>query len=597
MADIPLNVNMGGDAAKRLKDLADRATELERKAAQAQRALDAMGRASTGKPGELTRMSRLIDQATRLEEAAEKARRKMEEAAKAARQAEGGGGGIGGFTGGRISGTGAIRFGLAAGPIGLAAGAGFTALRVAEGALTKFAHAVNVHADASLTSAQKQLKLAEGIPVLGGIVSTAREFVESISGATEALRRMRAESAAFGGTFAAINQGRTASQNVLQEQLGREAEAGAFAAAGRAPGVRLERGLGAAGTRREAEQRALNALTEQRALAGIRLSGASGAEAVARQRLEATQSQSYVTGVDERGNVRRATSAADFEAQKRVIDRNIETYRRQANQPIIDPRRLGTGIGQFLLGNQAGAGQTGLGMAEQAGRVLAAQVNLQKELEAGRRLAMAQEAQAKDLQESALRVAQAKAEVAKRESEFRKAELAIQKQQLAVVDATVARLRQQAQGYGSLNIAERFEFQRAASTFAQRGLAGLTPEQIALLQRGGGGEAIGAAQERIGRQDEGARRAFQDLGMGEDFAGRTLDDAIRAGQEESDRIATKVQQGAREDLASLAQGVADAYRSGVEDLLDAIMEAIRAQTEAAIAKLSYEIRLGAAGRR
>lgn len=387
---------------------------------------------------------------------------------------------------------------VAGGPQSLIA-AGGPAAAAAIGAMYAVSHAVESLGKAvatlgneALSADQKTRKLAESLPIVGGIYRGVREGVEGLTGVTERLRVMAVELAKFEAAAGVRGAGRLEIQAAEATAFGARARAGALAGvpraafgfAGGAPGqvftAAEERELG------RAERRAAIDISKRTADAEVKASQAAreaaDKEVVARKDALAAAQAASDKAKEDLEKVKREGAPALGEGVAGGAKRALGVADKVI--PFINP--LAAGAIQGLAGGESKVALQAA--ADEAGKQAQAAQQALREVEAAQQ-----------------RAAQAAEKAAQAESAARKANLALARENLAVLKEELALAKGRAQAFGSMTIVEQSaavaiaeRFQKAGGGVA--GLKQLTPEEIGILQRGGGGEVIQQAQQQLAQQ-------------------------------------------------------------------------------------------------
>jgi hypothetical protein len=568
--DVRLNLTTGGSAPQGLRETA------------------AQARAAAGEVGRLGRA--------------------QEEAARQQQRAGGGGGflqsGLLARVGlGRLGGAaaGAAGAGALAGGVGIAV----ASLHTLAAAMNTATPLINTMGDASLSAAQKQRRVLEELPLVGGFARSLHDFEDALSGLTEAVRRTRAEMAAFQGVAGPRAEERQRVAQVEDEQAAREARARIErqSAAGVGP-VRLSREIGPAGERERAAQLARLPLEEAARRAGVEVRVAEEQARAAARRLERTRTQDVVVGADEGALGTERVPAAGLEARRREVAARALQARRRLEEPReaagggggIDARRLltallpGRGFGELVPGLVAG----------QVGRqrdVSAEQRRANEALAAEQRVNLAIQRQQEQVQRDATRAAQAAADAERLRGEHARANLEFERQRLGLLTQQVERIQGQAQAYGSATLAER----RSAVAIAERVGAAqqrdprvnlvdiTTPFEQGLLQRVGLGEAVTRAQEQVGRADPAFQAARRTLRIAEGPEGQNAGEVIDRLRGQQEQLNTKLQQTMSDIQARSSEGLTAAFNNSLTRYTDTVIQAIHAYTDAQIGRLRAEI--------
>lgn len=458
-----------------------------------------------------------------------------------------------------------------AGPGGAAVAGVLAGMRLLQEGLGQSARALNTFQNASLTASQQRRELLEGLPVAGGFLRSAHEFIDALNGTTEAVRRMGAQIAltsSVGGVQAA---GASRALGLQYEQVRRVNQAAALrrAASGFVP-LTLTGDYGPEGDLLRAHQQALIPARQQEAQARAAVQAAEADLMMARGYRRQAERRHYVVGVDERGRQTTA-SGGRLEDEAEAARRRFEAARGAMDS---GPRAGGGG----RLGALGGAAFGPYGSFYEADSEARRRAVVAGAEEVNRR--GAQVARERDLQQAITREQQAQAELSRRQVELLRAGVQLRQADVNLLSAQIDRQRSSAQAFGAMSIPERISVVGVSQKVAQNRAAGrgefegIYPEEIAQLARAEPA-FVRSAQERIGRHSPMLAQVRRNLGLP---VGENLDESIKGLEEKRNKQMAEIQKSQMDADAHLAEGVAKAYGDGMREVLQSIIREVRAET-------------------
>jgi hypothetical protein len=493
-----LVVNMGGTAARDMKDLATRtqeAADVTRRLKAEQQSLPRIGAAggigatlpglgSSNRPGASTAPAGFesrVDQIfnTAISRAKQASEREQGEAEK--KQAEGA--------------QSAIKYGAA--------------LALATGQINSAAKGLEVLGNNAVSTEGKIEGVAGAIPLIGGALQGVASIVHTLNGDAQNLRNLQRDTAAALAGAAALARSTQVERAENFGATNRRAQANAAA--------------GSAAFRFALPGFAGGTVDERNAFA-------------AAERTLPARRQAFAAGQE---------ASALSEQSLRIRGQIEQTEAR------LDKARA------FAENTARGLARGGFGSRDEQTGFVKKALEAEAEVDRHHNDLLTQKNQLRDVEEKRIQAV----------GRQQKSNLDIERDRLTVLKEQEQRITGQLQSFGALSRVERQQFARAAERLNQVGIERLTPQEKALIARGGGGEALAREQEKSAQQDPFFRQGFAALGLPtEDVGG--IRQAIP-------QLTARMEQEVEKQRAALTEQLADMFSKISASIIEMTREAIQ----------------------